>query len=319
MTHYQEHNSTRITRREAVQTVAAASAVALGTHLLANNDSREEKYIDAHSHIWTRDVEKFPLHKGVGVGDLDPPSFTAEELLKIARPEGVGRVVLIAHHLYYGYDNSYMIAAAERYPGVFKVVGMIDEQKPHPDVAMRELLKQHVTGFRIVPWIRGPEKWLASKGMELMWRTAADTRQAMCCLINPSDLSAVDAMCERFPDTPVVVDHFARIGVDGTIRDSDLKNLCRLARHKNAHVKISAYYALGEKKPPYLDLVPMIRRVLDAFGPQRVMWASDCPYQLQGDHTYRASISLVRDRLDCLSDSDREWLLRKTAAKVYFS
>ncbi len=313
-------SSAGMSRRESLKMfAAAASAVALNKTLMADDEPLDKKYIDAHSHIWTRDVERYPLAEGTTLDDLQPPSFTAEELLKTARPEGVGRVVLIAHHKFYAYDNSYMTDAAKHYPGVFKVVGMIDESKPHPDVAMRRLLKQHVTGFRIVPWIRGEDKWLASDGMALMWRTAADTRQAICCLINPSDLPAVDGMCERFADTPVVIDHFARIGVDGTIGEGDLKNLCRLARHKHTHVKISAYYALGKKKPPYLDLAGMIRRVLDAFGPERTMWASDSPYQLDGENTYRASISLVRDKLDFLSDGDRQWLLRKTAEKVYFS
>ena len=61
----------------------------------------------------------------------------------------------------------------------------------------------------------------------------------------------------------------------------------------------------------------MIRRLLEAFGPKRLMWASDSPYQLQGANTYKASIGLVRDRLD-LSKADREWLLAKTAEAVFF-
>lgn len=284
----------------------------------AENAEKKPGYIDAHSHIWTRDVKSYPLRKGQTVADLKPPSFTTEELIKVSEPEGVDRVVLIAHHTYYGWDNSYMTDAARKHPGRFRVVGMIDDLKPHPDVAMRKLLKQRVTGFRITSWDRGKQKWLDSAGMALMWKTAAKTRQAMCCLINPEDLPDVDKMCAKNPETPVVIDHFARVGIDGTIRESDLKNLCRLARHKNVSVKVSAYYALGKKAPPYTDLIPMIRRVYDAFGPQRLMWASDCPYQLEGKHTYRASISLIRERIDFLSKADREWLLKKTAEKVYF-
>jgi predicted TIM-barrel fold metal-dependent hydrolase len=63
----------------------------------------------------------------------------------------------------------------------------------------------------------------------------------------------------------------------------------------------------------------MIRRLLDAFGPQRLMWATDCPYQVQGGQTYEDSISLIRDRLDFLSDGDREWILRKTAERLFFA
>ncbi|MCG8650230.1 MAG: amidohydrolase, partial [Pirellulales bacterium] len=156
-------------------------------------------------------------------------------------------------------------------------------------------------------------------GMEAMWRCAVETRQPMCCLINPHDLPAVDQMCTRFPETPVVIDHVARIGIDGKMRRSDLNHLCRLARHQHVYVKLSAYYALGKKTPPYDDLGPMIQQVYNAFGPQRLMWASDCPYQLDNDHTYQASLSLIRDRLDFLSAEDRDWLLSKTAEKVFFA
>ena len=275
-------------------------------------------WIDAHSHIWTRDVAKFPLASGQTVDDLKPASFTAEECLELVGKEGVGRVVLIQHHIYHGWDNAYLIDAAARFPDRFRVVGMIDDTQPHPDVELQKLLAKRVTALRITSLIRGADKWLTGAGMDALWRMAAKTRQAMCYLINPQDLPAVDQMCGQHPDTPVVIDHFARIGVDGQIRDDDLQKLVALARHKHTHVKVSAYYALGKKKPPYHDLIPMIRRLYDAFGPQRLMWASDCPYQLTGENTYRDSIALIREGCDFLTADDREWLLRKTAEKVYF-
>lgn len=274
-------------------------------------------FIDAHSHIWTRDVQKYPLASGQTVDKLAPPSFTAEELIKQAKAENVDRVVLICHNPYYGFDNSYLLDSAAKYPQIFRIVGALDDRQPQPDARMRALLHQRVTGFRISPLVTG-EKWLESPGMKLMWQTAADTKQAMCCLINPANLPQVEKMCENFRQTPVVIDHFARIGTDGEIRGSDLDRLCALARFDHVHVKISAFYALGKKKPPYHDLVPMIKRLHGAFGPERLMWASDSPYQLEGENTYRASISLVRDHLNFLSEKDRDWLLYKTAEQVYF-
>lgn len=286
-------------------------------------DLKKHPYIDAHSHIWSPDTDRWPLANEKTKKDLDPPSFTPEELLKLAHAVGVGRVVLIQHTLYHGYDNTYLLDAAKARPGVFAVTGMVDDSKPHPGQTMRELLKRGVKALRITsrPGIgaSGGEKWLSGSGMGEMWKTAAATGQVMACLIDAKDLPGVDAMCEKNPGTAVVIDHFARIGVDGMMRDEDLKQLCRLARHKQTYVKLSAYYALGKKKPPYLDLAPMIRRVLDAFSPGRCMWASDAPYQTQGDHTYQASLELIRDKLDFLSADDKEKLLRKTAEGVYFS
>lgn len=274
-------------------------------------------YIDAHSHIWTCDVQRFPLAPGQTVNDLSPPSFTAEELLATARPAGVGRVVLIQHQPYHGLDNTYLLDAATRYPGTFTVVAMVDDTQPGLCDEMRRLLAHGVTGFRVQPSTRDAD-WLGTPGMEAMWTCAADTGQSICCLVDPRHLPSLAAMCERHPDTSVVIDHLARIGVGGTVRDEDVACLCTLAACANVRVKVSAFYALGKKQPPYLDMVPLIRRVHDAFGAERLMWASDCPYQLTAPHSYGASIALVREHLDFLSGEDRQWLLWRTAEQVFF-
>ena len=184
---------------------------------------------------------------------------------------------------------------------------------------MRRLAEQGVRGFRIRPGEQSPDRWLSGSGMQEMWKCGAEEGLAMCHLIDANYLPSVDQMCQRNPATPVVIDHFARIGIDGRIRQRDVNNLCALARHKNVTVKVSAFYALGKKRPPYTDLSGLIRRVLDAFGPERLMWASDCPFQVEGIHSYGPSVDLVRSGLDFLSPSDRQWLLRKTAERVFFS
>ena len=114
-------------------------------------------------------------------------------------------------------------------------------------------------------------------------------------------------MCQAASgDASVVIDHFARVGVDGTIREADVADPVRpgqaQARHASSSQLITRW---ARKQPPYDDLLPMVRRVLDAFGPERCMWASDAPYQVQPPHTYAASIALIRDRANFLSAGDR--------------
>jgi predicted TIM-barrel fold metal-dependent hydrolase len=315
-----ESGSNSLTRRQAILACAAVVAHAARSENAAAAYDPQRGWIDAHSHIWSSDVDRWPLAAGQTRADLDPSSFTDDELMAIARPERVERVVLIQHSIYHLFDNRYLLDAVERQGERFRAVGMVDDRAEDPAAAMRRLLPRGVTGFRITPFIRKPgdEHWLAGSGMHAMWRAAAETRQAMCCLIDASELPAVDKMCAAFPDTPVVIDHFARIGVDGELRDADIAALCRLARFKHTSVKISAFYALGKNQPPHLELVPMIKRLFEAFGPKRLMWASDSPYQLQKGNTYAASISLVRDKLDFITDEDRQWLLRKAAEAVFF-
>jgi predicted TIM-barrel fold metal-dependent hydrolase len=248
---------------------------------------------------------------------MKPPSFTPEELFAHSRPCGVDRIVLIQMS-YYRFDNSYMLDMMERNKGVFGGVAIVNAGAPGVKTRMRELKKRGVRGFRIYPE-GNPGTWLDSPGMSSMWQCGAEEGLAMCPLVNPDALPAIARMCARFPETPVVIDHFARIGVGGTIADAEVKQLCGLARHSKTHVKVSAFYALGTKQYPYTDLLPMTRRLIDAYGPQRLMWATDCPFQVQNGHTYKGSVELIRDRLEGVSAADRDWLLRKTAERVFFS
>lgn len=278
-----------------------------------------EKYIDAHSHVWTPDLGHYPLAEGFKAGDMQPPSFTAQELLKLCQPAGVGRVNLIQMS-YYKFDNSYMLDMINLYPDRFVGTAIVDPLAAHPDVAMRELRPKGVRAFRIQPFYskQAPATWLRPEGYKAMFAEASRSKLVLSCLLDPDGFPEVDRMCTAYPEAPVIIDHLGRIGVDGTIRDADVFALCELARHKNLYVKIGAFYALGKKTPPYDDLSLLIRKVLMSFGTKRCMWESDCPFQVV-DHKYEESIALIRDRLEFLSEDDKTWLLTKTAEQLLFT
>lgn len=275
-------------------------------------------FIDAHSHIWTPDTQSYPLGPGHRRANMEPPSFTVEELKGEMKAIGVARVVLIQMS-FYGYDNSYMLADIARNPGTFRGVAVIEQDKGDPAGLMLEMKRKGCSGFRIYPKDRNFDSWLASEAMHSMWRTGAKERLNMCCLMDPNGLAALDRMCRQYPETPVVIDHMCRIGVTGQIPPADVKALCEMARHPQLTVKVSAFYALGKKAPPYTDLGPLIKQLLDAFGPERLMWASDGPFQMQPPHSYKASLDLIQSRLDFLTADAKEWLLRKTAERVFFA
>ena len=267
-------------------------------------------YVDAHSHVWTPDVASFPPLPGVFAGDAEHgwsvTSWTGEDLLAAAAPSGVGRAVLIGHGNIYGNDNTYMIDCCRRHPESFRIVAQIDDRGPDPAGLMRELLPQGCTGFRLTPGDRAD--WLSTPGMHAMWTAAAETRQAMCGLVNVPDLDEWEAMVAKYPETVVVIDHFCRIGIEGSVSDAEVSRLCALAKYPLVNVKLSAFYALGQATPPcappsmqgrlpppsppdpddaidvwrirYDDMLPFVRSLRDAFGAERLMWATDCPYQL---------------------------------------
>jgi predicted TIM-barrel fold metal-dependent hydrolase len=281
-------------------------------------------FIDAHVHVWTDDTAHYPLAAGFTAEDMKPRRFTPEDLFKHTRPAKVDRINLIQMS-YYGFDNRYMLDMMALHKDVFSGTAVVDPAAENVARLMGELAKKGVRAFRIYPGLeRGikpnegtGEGWLRSAGYGAMFAAAARNNQAISCLINPDALPDLERRCRKHPDTPVIIDHLCRIGADGTIRDRDVTALCEMAKHKNVLVKVGAFHALGEKKPPYTDLAPLIQKVVQAFGARRCMWESDCPFQVVA-HKYQDSIDLVRTRLDFLSAEDREWILRKTAEKVFF-
>jgi predicted TIM-barrel fold metal-dependent hydrolase len=273
-------------------------------------------FVDAHVHIWTDDFRKYPLAHDFSPQEMAPRVFSYDDLLHHTKPNGVNRVVLVQMS-YYGFDNSYMLDAIRRLPEVFRGIAVVNWNGSDLESKMQGLAQHGVRGFRISPQNVPPETCLEGEGLDRMFSCGAKENLAMCLLINPDALPAVRRRCEEFPDTPVVIDHLARIGMAGLISEKDMQALCALARYPRVKVKVSAFYALGKKKPPHLDLGPLIKRVHEAFGPKRLMWGSDCPFQVQNE-TYADSISLLRDRLDFLSPADKEWILRRTAEETFF-
>jgi predicted TIM-barrel fold metal-dependent hydrolase len=276
-------------------------------------------YIDAHVHVWTPDTAHYPLAKGYKKADMKPASFTPEELFKHTKAAGVNRINLIQMS-FYGFDNSYMLDMIAGHKDVFVGTAVIDPEAANPDKLMGELAKKSVRAFRVYPKLtKAPiARWLQPAGYAKMFAAAVKNNQAISCLIDPDALPDLDRMCKKYPGSPVIIDHLCRIGANGTIDDKDVDALCAMAKHKRVLVKVGAFYALGKKKAPYTDLAPMIQKVVKAFGVDRCMWESDCPFQVVGGHTYKDGIDLVKKRLPFLSAADRDWLLRKTAEKFFF-
>lgn len=310
-------NSSRHFSRRKFLKASSLASIPLVTGCCNRQGHQGPGHIDAHVHVWTSDTARYPIDTGFQVSEMQPASFTPEQLFTHTRLNGVDRVVLIQMS-YYGFNNEYMLESLRRFPKVFSGVAIVDECAPRVEERMKALGREGVRGFRIHAATQPARDWLNSPGMASMWKVAADQTLAICPLMNPGALPALTEMCQRFLRTRVVIDHFGRIGVDGQVRNEQVDALCRLAEFPNTYVKTSAFYALGLKKAPYTDLGPMIRRLRDAFGAQRLMWASDCPFQVDPGHNYTDSIALIRDRLGFLTASDREWMLRRTAETVFF-
>ncbi|MES2497360.1 MAG: amidohydrolase family protein [Pseudomonadota bacterium] len=91
--------------------------------------------------------------------------------------------------------------------------------------------------------------------------------------------AAMRAPIERHPKLTVIIDH---LGVSqhpvSPARDDPwdrLDGLLSLADLPNVHVKLCGIPLLSDEAYPFADTWPNLHRVIAAFGPDRLLWASD--------------------------------------------
>ena len=284
------------------------------------------KIIDAHSHVWTSDTDQYPLASAFGKSDLWLPSFTPEDHFIYSRLVGDVRINLV-QMTWYGLDHRYIIdiiaGDPDRYVGTGIVSAVSDVELGSPDKAMVTLSNHGIYAFRVRGgrnarmYLGDWPRWLDHDGYHKMFKTGADHNLAISFLVGPHDIPELDRMCALYPDTPVIIDHFGGIQkVDGGFNDDHLSSLCLMSVHKKVMLKIGPIH-----KYDFTDVLPLLRRVVASFGPERCMWESNsggpAPF-LNPETDYLESVEVIREHADFLSESDKEQILFGTAENFFF-
>ena len=290
------------------------------------------RIVDAHIHVWSPDFDRYPLALGFTPDDLWLPSFTPDDHFAYSHPFGKVRLNLV-QMTWYGLDHRYILdliaSDPTTYTGTGIVPGVSDVSLADPGKTMYALSEGGIRAFRVRGGKTGrptafgrANRWLDYPGHEAMFKTGAEHNLALSFLMGLEDLPDLIRMCRRFSATPVILDHLCGVRIrDGVWPEQEIRALCRMARYPGIMLKLGPFQALGDGKAPYLDLLPLIERVVDAFGPERIMWESDSggPVVMQDPHTdFAASIALIREHADFLSASDKQQILVKTAEDFFF-
>jgi L-fuconolactonase len=143
--------------------------------------------------------------------------------------------------------------------------------------------------------------------------------------------NVMNVVAERHPNLTMVIDH---LGISQSPvsppRDEPwdkLDGLLGLAKYPNVNVKLCGVPLLSTEGYPYKDTWPYLHQVFDAFGPERILWASDFTRMrwLPGGGSHYAPFKTWKHYSDCLdylrdtdeiSESDKEWVLGKSVRRV---
>ena len=268
--------------------------------------------IDTHLHVYADDESLFPYVAG---GKPARPA-SVEYLLPLMEEAGVEKAVIVQPRVY-SWDNRYLAHCIERFPDRFTALGLVDPTSPDGPERLEELVaQQRFAGLRLeLGWeddlndFHGKERWP-------LWERAQDLGVAFGILGSAKDHSCVEPMAAMFPGVNILLDHLGGLPLDPERQDSLIKATLRLARYPNVYVKLSNLQGKSSEPYPFRDTFDLAHRIYDAYGPERLMWGTDFP-GVMIKCGYANAVELVRTHLPFLTESDKEWVLHKTAEKVF--
>jgi predicted TIM-barrel fold metal-dependent hydrolase len=268
------------------------------------------RLVDPHVHVWKNDLA-FPWP----VENTTPPAEdrTPEMLLPLMDGAGIEKTVLV-QVIHYRWDNSYVAHVRDQYPDRFMAVGRVNPEDPAaPDHLSYWTEERRLHGVRLSPAVTAAGDWFAGPLMAPLFARAQQLRVPMLILTGPGRLPDLARLVELHPELDVVIDHMADTHPEDA---AGRRLLLAMARYPRVFVKISHTWSLSRQDYPWADTHGLVEDVYQAFGPRRVMWATDWPVSLTRA-TYAQTLQVVRDEFRFIAAADLEWVLGRTALSLW--
>ena len=259
--------------------------------------------IDAQVHIWAADSPQRPW-PSAGAGGrttaVHGASFGADQLIAAMDGSGIDAAVLIPPS-WEGERTDLVEAAHLAWPerlAFMARLDLADEPRARAEFARISALPGTL-GFR---FLLGSDIALDQlPGLDWLWAGIAEA--GLSIMAAPRGYFAELAQVARaHPDLRITIDHLgARAYKKGAEAFAGLDRMLELASLPNVAVKASGLPEYSEAPPPHADIGPRVRRVFEAFGPDRLFFGTDLTRQEGG---YPALLALF-DSFDWLRGEDR--------------
>jgi predicted TIM-barrel fold metal-dependent hydrolase len=275
-------------RRKFVKFLAGGSPLAFASSSLIGaktkkigtiSDVVEEKVIEWNAHIFSPNLKKYPFHPqstyqpDVSIHAEDPLSTYLERLFE----EGIDQAVIV-HPEPYGDDHSLILDCVAREPDRLRGTSLFyprDEQAPDKLAKLvRKEPKIIATRFHA---LKGNEKYLdsfADSGVRALWRKAYELDLVIELHIGPDYARQAGLAMEAFPGSKVLIDHLAEPHLGNAVEFAEVIDL---SRFPNCYMKLSGLNHFAQDTPLYESALAFTRRVIQEFGPDKVVWGSGTP------------------------------------------
>jgi predicted TIM-barrel fold metal-dependent hydrolase len=256
------------------------------------------KIIDAQVHIWSQTIKPpTGTHRKV-------PSVTAEEMLKEMDEAGVDAALIHPPTSWDPTSNALATEAAGKYPDRFAVMG----QFPPGDPENRRLIR----GWRRQPGMMGlrwallypdEQKMLHEGTLDWIW-PAAEKAGLPIAMMGGLFLPQFRKIAEDHPGLRLIIDHCGLLRLEkDEAAFGNLGELVKLAALPNVAIKATGAPGYSTRPYPFGNLHDGLRRIFDAFGPDRFFWGTDITRM---PCSYRQCVTFFTEELPWLKGQDLE-------------
>lgn len=310
---------------------AALSAAAISTLPMMSMTQAAERdttpIIDTHMHVWAKDARRYPFpHPYIKDFQGPPHEATLEMLIEDMDRHGCTHAVLV-QVIYHGWDNTYIADCVRRYPKRLKGHGLIDPTDAKVAEKLEFEVKEHgLAGMRFSPIYyqdgnHGGDAWLDSDTAHGLWKKAAELGAIFNFFIAAKQLPRLEKMVKAHPDVRIIIDHLSQIDLGGPDAESELRLLLAIGRHPNVYVKVSELSSVSKSKEyPFADAYPAVKRVYEAFGPDRLLFGTGYPGAARAFYKRTPldkEIDLIRTEMPFFSPEDRRKILGLNAVRLW--
>ena len=236
--------------------------------------------VEWNTHVFSSDRQRYPFHPGAayvpGEGRLSDDPLG--DYLRRMDDVGIDRAVLVQPEPY-GDDHRLVLDCLEREPARIKATCLFLPKDPDACNKMAELVanEPRIIALRFHAH-RGKEGFYFDSfddaNVRAMWERGGELGLAIELHIGPNYGPQVARAVRDYPDFPVLIDHMAEPQF-GTAEEYD--DVLALARFPNVMMKMSGLTHFSKEGEPHLDTKPLVARVAEAFGPDRLAWSSGSP------------------------------------------
>ena len=298
---------------------------------------------DSHAHLVSADQDRYPRN----VPKLDPPKDggpfirppfgpgtlgipggmhgpapinekpSAEKMAQWMAETNVVGMAAVQKGMIYWIDNSYIIDSAAAYPGKMTAVIILDPAAPETPAMMRDLNKRGAVSVRFFPVnVDDKAAWLTSPLALEIWALADELGMVVDLEAPPYDAHllhpTVEMIADLFPKLQIALDHIFMPVVTAPDYGID-------AVFDGFAARDTITYKFTSLNMDYIreaGVAPekVLRRAVDFFGADKVMWGSDIG---TSSGTYHEMVERAIASTALLTEDERRKVLHDTGRRVF--